>query len=460
MAAALVLFSLTVYFMGPLTRSLVDSFWLGPGVTETIGLLPWADADKSSIVQHEAMALPDILPVFGSSELRSGHGFAPGVVFMDKPTGFATFYMGGAWFQCLPHLIELAGQKDLTNRKLVVLLPTDWFFNGLSAPNFARNFSPLDVYQMLFSPGLPAPLRQAVVKRILQYSQVADKDRVLDLFLKSYINGNGDWQTDLVHLALWPVARLDFASLQLQDCLVTIKDIRKVNPKIIAGNSRAGLVIHQIPWSDLRSRAIQQGKSAITNNYGVDNGFLPKVVTPETMDSQRKTQMDKSPEYQDLTLLLRVLKAKGARPLFIILPFNGPYRDFTGLPVSQRQEHYRRLRQLISHYGYPFVDLSSQEYQPYYFNDTIHLSGRAWVDIDEILDDFYHNQLVLVNHVPTFISAAPGPNVDKSPAVPETPQPYEKPRPVPPPSPNGRPQTGPPHGGVNNPTEASRKVKV
>ncbi|HUW64330.1 MAG TPA: D-alanyl-lipoteichoic acid biosynthesis protein DltD [Spirochaetia bacterium] len=391
--AALILFSFTTYFMGPLTQSLLDSFWLRPGVAETIGLLPQVQITQSSTVQHQAMLSRDILPLFGSSELRSGGGFAPGVVFAGKPTGFTTFYVGGAVFQRLPHAINLTGQDDLNNRKLVILLPSDWFFSGLAAPPFAKNFSSLQVYQMLFSPSLPAPLRQAIIKRILQYPQVLNKYHILDSFLKSYENTG--WKASITHLALWPIARLDFASMQLQDAIMTIQNMKKLNPKMVARNSLTSAGERPLPWNQFRVQATKQGKSAITNQYGVDNRRLANFVDAQRKDSQSKARIDKSPEYYDLELLLKVLKAKGAMPLFVILPYNGPYRDFTGFPAGERQLHYQRLRQLVSQYGFPFADLSSRAYVPYYFNDSVHLSGRGWVDIDEILDNFYHNKQVL-----------------------------------------------------------------
>jgi len=247
----------------------------------------------------------------------------------------------------------------------------------------------------------------------------------------------------MVHLALWPVARFDFASLEFQDFLLTIKDLKKINPKIVAGNSRNGSAVHQINWGALRARAIQQGKAAITNGYGVDDSFLPRLITPRARGSQRNVRLGRSPEYGDLALLLKVLRAKRAKPLFIILPFNGPYRDFTGLPVAQREQHYQRLRRMLSAYGYPFVDLSSQEYQPYYFNDAIHLSGRAWVDLDEIINDYYHNTLRLVHHVPVFITPAPRPTALTAPGAPMPPDPHDKPRPLSPPWPSGWPANGP-----------------
>ncbi len=403
--AALVLFSLTVYFMGPLTQAVADAFWLRPGVAETIGLISPVQVTKSPLIQHKALASPDILPIYGSSELRSGGRFAPGVVFEGKPTGFTTFYMGGPVFKSLPHAVNLAGQENLANRKLVFFLPSDWFFGGLPSAVFAKNFSALDVYQTLFSPSLPAKLRRAIILRLLQYRLILKNHPILDAYLQSY-EGTG-WQGAPVHLAEWPVARLDFASLQLRDAITTISIVKKLNPKAIAANGATSPVEHPLAWNTLAARALRQGRALIKNPYGIDNSMLKGSINPRTAGSQDAARIDNSPEYADLDLLLAVLKAKEARPLFVILPYNGPYRDYTGFPVSERQRHYQRLRRMLARYGFPFVDLSSQEYVPYYFNDPVHPSARAWVPIDRILDDYYHGTLVLHDHRPDFIAQGP-----------------------------------------------------
>lgn len=392
MLVALFLFSLTVFFMGFLTQALLDLFWLKPAVIETIGLSAPTEIIQGSIVQHKALSTEEILPVFGSSELSSGYNFNGSKIFNGKPTGFTPFKIGRGNYQCLTHTINLAGQGDLNNKKVAIILLIDWFLpGGLSSSNLEQNFSPLQVYQVIFNPSLPEQIKLSIVSRVLQYPQVLKGYPILSSYLKAYEYSS--WKKFLSKLILWPIARVDFASLQLQDALKTIKIIKKLDPKDIAKNSTAPSSQGSLKWEKLQEEANKQGKAAITNEYGVLDARLSEWI--KNKDSMNSVKLYKSPEYQDLEILLRTLQAKGAKPLFIISPANGPWYDFKGFSISERQQHYQRLREIIGQYGFVIADLSPHEYEPYFMQDPWHFGWKGWVDVDEILDNFYHGKQVL-----------------------------------------------------------------
>ena len=62
-------------------------------------------------------------------------------------------------------------------------------------------------------------------------------------------------------------------------------------------------------------------------------------------------------------------------------PFNGRWYDWRQLSTEARQRYYRRVADLSRTYGAQVLDLSTKEYQPFYFYDTIHLGQIAWLDV-------------------------------------------------------------------------------
>lgn len=93
-------------------------------------------------------------------------------------------------------------------------------------------------------------------------------------------------------------------------------------------------------------------------------------------------------EYDDFQLMLDILKEAGAKPLFVIIPVNGAYYDYTGFPQKGRQDYYNRIKQQISESGFTYADYSDHEYDPYFMRDTIHIGWKGWVYLDEDMQKF------------------------------------------------------------------------
>ena len=94
-------------------------------------------------------------------------------------------------------------------------------------------------------------------------------------------------------------------------------------------------------WAKLRTEAIEEGKKSSDNNpFCMDNKFYLENIAPklqEQKNSDKNAKLFPSPEYEDLILLMNVLKEKGAKPLFVIIPMNGRWSDYTGFPRTERQ---------------------------------------------------------------------------------------------------------------------------
>ncbi len=98
---------------------------------------------------------------------------------------------------------------------------------------------------------------------------------------------------------------------------------------------------------------------------------------------------DQSPEYEDLQIVLDLLKQSGAKPLFISVPVKGPWYDYAGFPKERREAYYKKVHEQIEKAGYPIADFSNHEYDKYFLKDHMHLGWKGWVYIDEAIQQFY-----------------------------------------------------------------------
>jgi len=124
----------------------------------------------------------------------------------------------------------------------------------------------------------------------------------------------------------------------------------------------------------------------------MDNKFYLENIAPklqEQKNSDKNAKLFPSPEYEDLILLMNVLKEKGAKPLFVIIPMNGRWSDYTGFPRTERQACYQRLAQMIRAEDFQLSDFTAHENDDYYLRDPWHLAWKGWVDVDEALEQFY-----------------------------------------------------------------------
>ncbi|MDR3586381.1 MAG: D-alanyl-lipoteichoic acid biosynthesis protein DltD [Desulfosporosinus sp.] len=389
---AIVLFFLSILAVGPLTQWW-GSLYIKPGVIETASenLIP--TLFQGTLLQSMALKDPTLVPMYGSSEFGGGGPYNPTKLFAGKPTDWTPYLIGHAGSLDLIQTLY-AGAQDLKGKKIVLSLSPQWFNNGGIAQNtFAANFSALQAYKLLFNPSLTIQTKTALSERLSQFNEVKHSYPILEGLLKYY--GRSDPESRLMEAFYWPIARVEMASLEIQDTLKTIKVIQKLSAQEIAKNASDKSWKTLPDWSKMQEIATADvGKNENNNSFGVNNGFYKKNIPNlnKLKNSLVKGRLYPSPEYSDLNLLMRVLKDEGADPIFLIQPVNGSWYDFTGFPKQQRQKYYSQVREMADHYGDALADFSGHEYDKYFMNDPSHPSEKGWLEIDETLDKFVHQK--------------------------------------------------------------------
>jgi D-alanine transfer protein len=347
-------------------------------------------------LQRVALRQPDLLPVYGSSEVALGvDGYTAPEVFRTYPTGFAPFEVAhvGVTSLTMAETIAALG-PDLRGQKVIIsVAPTMFFSDKVATDGYRGLFSRLHADELIFSTQLGLDVKQAAARRMLVFPTTLDKEPVLRFALKRLAGGS---PLDLaLYYAVWPLGKLWTTVLELQDHWEVLAFIWS-NPQL---NPEVPHVPAAIDWAALKARAEQEQMANADNNpYGIDNelwqGQQHTTRAPGSIDPIALKRLRGSPEWADFDILLRVLTAMGARPLILSRPVNLVYWESMGISSAVSQAYYDRLHDYAARYGLPVVDFQAYSEDKYFSVDSFsHTSRKGWVYVNEVMDDFYHDRL-------------------------------------------------------------------
>ncbi|KAB2328739.1 D-alanyl-lipoteichoic acid biosynthesis protein DltD [Cytobacillus depressus] len=339
---------------------------------------------QGKYVQTKMLQDDRYLPIYGSSELARLDRFHPANYFVENDDGFTPFLIGRGGSISLIHFLNFAEHIDqLKGKKLVFILSPQWFKpHGADLSHFVPNFSILQGYDLAFNNKIDPEVKKMAIKRLLQFKPVKD-DFMLTALYKAEISNN---PSDKRKAALTrPFAYIYRSILEKKDLYYTllggIPRKRDISPKV-----------QDKSWEELKHQANLIGKQDSTNNrfFIIDSKYNHiKHLVPSLKDTKIGASYGKSVEYLDFQLVLDLLKQSEAKPLFISVPVNGTWYDYTGFPKQGRTAYYKRIKQQIEAHGFPIADFSDHEYDPYFMKDTIHIGWKGWVYVDKAIKDFY-----------------------------------------------------------------------
>lgn len=400
---ALALFILTLGSIVPVGRMLLDHFAFKPGVLQAIASSQTPVAFQGLIFQEKALTMSDILPVYGSSEFSAESEFHPSKLFDGKPDGFVPFLIGRGGSQSLVHVLSLAAQGEtLQGKKVVVILSPQWFLTeGISSQYLEQNFSPLQTYQILEDPQQSAEIKRELSQRLLEFPDVIAKYPILRRNLSLYSQQETPWDTkpkvvsELRQVLLTSAGRIERWRLEVQDLYATSLFVPLVHEDVIARNA-VNTSSQTLDWTKLQEKAEKRGLESTGNNsWRILDSYYTKYIEPnlaQSYGSEAEVKLYPSPEYQDLQLLMKVLQEQGAQAMFVIVPVNGVWYDYTGFPAQERATYYTRVKEMVQQNGFELADFSQHEYDRYFLQDIMHLGWKGWVAVDQAMDEFYHER--------------------------------------------------------------------
>ncbi len=370
--------------------------WMENRYVHTLADRSFIQKNQGSALQSEAFRSPDLLPIYGSSELDLPDRFNANRIFRKYPTGFTTFPIGGNASQPLIILQKLAAVgTDLQGKKVAISLSPGFFLDTMMPPDdYAGNFSPLHANGLAFNMRLSWELRKAAAKRMLDYPDTLRNDRVLNFALERL--SDGSQVSRALYLAILPYGKLESWGLELQDDWETLNFIWGADNLDTKLPKEAG----ELDWTMLLMHGQDHYRQHADNNpFGFDNGQWQQfgklwLSNKNSLDDQQFLRaLRLSSGWTDLELLLREMRELGAETLVLSMPFPGQYFDYMGVSRAARQEYYNRLEALARAYGLSEVDFQDHDQDKYFFwNPGSHLSSVGWVYYSRALDAFYHER--------------------------------------------------------------------
>ncbi len=369
-----------------------------------------------SALQEAAFQQPDLLMVYGASELLfgdkpasldygksritiKGTPYGASQFFQYYPTGFALYdvAMGGIAELNIAQTLAAIG-PELRGKKVVLSFTPDTYHKPEARDfSYSRTFSLFHANALIFNPYLSIKTRRIAAQRMNEYPDTLSNDPVLQFAVQRLSNER--WYNRYLYYLSWPLGQMDTSVIRLQDHWEVLTYIWN-HPDL---NTQTIRKPEQIDWSKQIAEA-EATKSIYANNnpYGIENelwnayysGVFSKSQKPGSADYWFLNNLRDSKEWTDLDLVLQVLQESGAQPLILSRPLNGPIWNAKGVSRWARKQYYVKLRNAVSSYGFPVVDFASHESDGYFTIDHwSHMSPEGWVYVDMTLDAFFHGQI-------------------------------------------------------------------
>ncbi|MGE8202985.1 D-alanyl-lipoteichoic acid biosynthesis protein DltD [Heyndrickxia sp. NPDC080065] len=375
---AFVLFLVFVFFPNNWLKSFITDKKVEKAATELNPLMFQGD-----YVQRRMLENDKYFPIYGSSELSRFDPFHPANYFEANPKGFTPFLYGRGGTQSIIHFMNFASHADqLKGKKLVFIISPQWFNKGgIDEFHFAPNYSRLQAYDLVFNKSISEHIKKEAMRRLLNFDAVR-RDHILCTMYKAEVNNSKSlkMKADIVR----PIAYMNKQLLFKKDLYYSVYGGRErklyKEPELVKDKS----------MMELENLATSYGREKASNNqFYIADGYYKKKLAPvekKLKNYKKGASFAESKEYEDFQIMLDLLKEKGAKPLFISLPVNGKWYDYTGFPKDGRNKYYKKIKKQVLAAGFPIADFSGHEYDPYFLKDTIHIAWKGWVYMDKAME--------------------------------------------------------------------------
>ena len=348
------------------------------------------------VLQKKAFAQPDLLVMYGSSELAKEMPNNASQFFQDYPTGFRVFPVGQPGTTSLSVLEKVAAVgEDIRGKKVAFSISPGWFFTEQFDPKwYEGNFSHLQAFELAFSGDLSRGLKRDIARRMLDYPKTLDNQWLLEFTLERLA---GATLVDrALYAAIWPLGQLENAIGRTQDHFEAMLHVLDEDAKL---NEPAKQGLRALKWNDLVKRAAQfavNASSAQAKRNEVTKKKKHYATTHLTTATQTQNfvkVVGRAKEWTDLELLLRTFSELGAQPLLLSMPVEDIRLEVYGVSPAARTAYLRRMDETAARYDVALLDFREHQKDPSFLVDFLdHLSPQGWLYYNKALDDFYHER--------------------------------------------------------------------
>ena len=323
---------------------------------------------------------PKTLVLLGSSELTTtiNEEYHPKKIFNYEDFNIMQIGVGNS--QNIIHAATIGSiGNDIRNNEIVMIQSIQWFDNknGILKDAFLSRISSEHVYNTMANDKISKETKEKFINRVIELSST---NKVLNKKYRSYkkyfVEEQGNFITG-------EFLKLDNYFYKLKNKYEFFKNKGRENYPL------SGEKTPDYNWKELDEKVTEQAKERTNNNdYQIDNTYYDKYIKTkydQLKNSSKNTKYDESKEYDDLDILLSIVKDLNLNMKFAILPANGKWSDYIGIDSEKRKVAYSKLKEIAKKNNIEVMDYSSKEYEDYYMYDAMHLGWRGWIDFERDL---------------------------------------------------------------------------
>ena len=323
---------------------------------------------------------PKTLVLLGSSELTTtiNEDYHPKKIFNYEDFNIMQIGVGNS--QNIIHAATIGSiGNDMRNNEIVMIQSIQWFDNknGILKDAFLSRISSEHVYNTMANDKISKETKEKFINRVIELSST---NKVLNKKYRSYkkyfVEEQGNFITG-------EFLKLDNYFYKLKNKYEFFKNKGRENYPL------SGEKTPDYNWQELDEKVTEQAKERTNNNdYQIDNTYYDKYIKTkydQLKNSSKNTKYDESKEYDDLDILLSIVKDLNLNMKFAILPANGKWSDYIGIDSEKRRVAYNNLKEIAKKNNIEVMDYSSKEYEEYYMYDAMHLGWRGWIDFERDL---------------------------------------------------------------------------
>lgn len=386
--AGLLVFLLICFYPSSPSHNLMEEKYSAASIS--------AESFKERSQKVRALTDPDMrfVPFFGSSEWMRFDSMHPAVLAEKYDRSYRPYFMGQAGAATLSQYFGIQQiTSELENKQAVFVISPQWFTKEDHDPTIFQTYFNNDQLTAFLENQSGDAASQYAANRLLKQNPGVSMKSIVEKLAKGEKLSEFDQSMINISSQLNEKQSAIFGQFSIRGRLKYKDHIEKY----------LGSLPEQFSYEELENIARKEGEENTTNNdLGVDNHFYNTKLKKDWKKwegSQKNFNFLKSPEYNDLQLVLDQFAKSKVNVLFVFQPVNKKWMDYTGLSEEMYQHTVEKIRyQLESQSFTNIADFSKNGGDPYFVKDTIHIGWLGWLAFDKVVNPFLSNPTTVPNY--------------------------------------------------------------
>ena len=355
-----------------------------------------AESFKERSQKVRALTDPDMrfVPFFGSSEWMRFDSMHPAVLAEKYDRSYRPYFMGQAGAATLSQYFGIQQiTSELENKQAVFVISPQWFTKEDHDPTIFQTYFNNDQLTAFLENQSGDAASQYAANRLLKQNPGVSMKSIVEKLAKGEKLSEFDQSMINISSQLNEKQSALFGQFSIRGRLRYKDHVEKY----------LGSLPEQFSYEELENIARKEGEENTTNNdLGVENHFYNTKLKKDWKKwegSQKNFNFLKSPEYNDLQLVLDQFAKSKVNVLFVFQPVNKKWMDYTGLSEEMYQHTVEKIRYQLESQGFTNIaDFSKNGGDPYFVKDTIHIGWLGWLAFDKVVNPFLSNPTTAPNY--------------------------------------------------------------